>query len=312
MNLQQLEYIVALDAHKNFSKAAEACFITQATLSTMVKKLEEELDLIIFDRKTLPILTTDCGKKIIEEAKQVLLHTKQLKIISSEIKDIVEGELRIGIIPTIASSLLHRILPELFKKYPQLKLSIQEITTANILKQLKTGELDVGILSTPLKTNEFESSLLYYEKLLVYGKSTISSIKYLHPKDLVNESIWLLEEGNCLTDQIVNLCTLNKKAINLNLNFNPNSIETLINMVDHLKGLTLIPELFYQDLPEDRKLKVKAFDSPYPVREVSLVFNRPYAKLRLLEALKTEIKALVIPMLQTGQLQEHEMNIVRL
>jgi len=312
MNLQQLEYIVALDAHKNFSKAAEACFITQATLSTMVKKLEEELDLIIFDRKTLPILTTDCGKKIIEEAKQVLLHTKQLKIISSEIKDIVEGELRIGIIPTIASSLLHRILPELFKKYPQLKLSIQEITTANILKQLKTGELDVGILSTPLKTNEFESSLLYYEKLLVYGKSTISSIKYLHPKDLVNESIWLLEEGNCLTDQIVNLCTLNKKAINSNLNFNPNSIETLINMVDHLKGLTLIPELFYQDLPEDRKLKVKAFDSPYPVREVSLVFNRPYAKLRLLEALKTEIKALVIPMLQTGQLQEHEMNIVRL
>lgn len=312
MNLQQLEYIVALDAHKNFSKAAEACFITQATLSTMVKKLEEELDLIIFDRKTLPILTTDCGQKIIEEAKKVLLHTKQLKIISSEIKDIVEGELRIGIIPTIASSLLHRILPELFKKYPQLKLSIQEITTANILKQLKTGELDVGILSTPLKTNEFESSLLYYEKLLVYGKSTISSIKYLHPKDLVNESIWLLEEGNCLTDQVVNLCTLNKKAINLNLNFNPNSIETLINMVDHLKGLTLIPELFYQDLPEDRKLKVKAFDSPYPVREVSLVFNRPYAKLRLLEALKTEIKALVIPMLQTGQLQEHEMNIVRL
>jgi LysR family hydrogen peroxide-inducible transcriptional activator len=312
MNFQQLEYIVALDTYKSFSKAAESCFITQATLSTMVKKLEEELDIVIFDRKNNPIITTDCGKYIVEEAKKVLFHSKQLKYISSEIKNKIEGELKIGIIPTVASSLLHRILPSLLEKYPLLKLRIQEITTSNIISQLKTGELDVGIVSTPLKNEVLEEEILYYEKLLVYGNTEYSNTKYLSPKDIIDEDIWLLEEGNCLTDQIINVCSLNPKKINSNLIFSPNSFETLINIVDKLKGLTLIPELFYNDLSEERKKNIKDFSSPFPVREISIVFHRPYAKSRLIEALSQEIREIISPLLDTSNLKNSEMIIAKM
>lgn len=312
MNIQQLEYIVALDQHKNFSKAAETCYVTQATLSTMVKKLEEELDLIIFDRKTNPIITTDCGKSIIEEAKKVLYHSHNLKLLSSNIKEKIEGELRIGIIPTVAGNLLHRILPLLLKKYPLLKLNIQEITTHNIIRQLKSGELDVGILSTPLNMSTLEEEILYYEKLMVYGQVKTSNTKYLSPKDMKNEKIWLLEQGNCLTDQIINVCALNSKKLDLNLSFSPNSFDSLLNIVDKLKGLTLIPELYYTDLPKERKKNVRDFAAPYPVREISLVFYRPYAKLRLIEALKKEIKEHITPLLQTSRLKNTEMKIAKI
>ncbi len=311
MNLQQLEYIVALDKYKSFSKAAESCYITQATLSTMVKKLEEELDVVIFDRKTNPIITTDCGKSIIEEAKKVLYHSYNLKYISSEIKGKIEGELRIGVIPTVAGNLLHRILPLLLKKYPLLKLSVQEITTNNITQQLKMGELDVGVLSTPLNMAELEEEVLYYEKLMVYGQVKQSNTKYLSPKDMVDEKIWLLEQGNCLTDQIINVCSLNTKKLNANLNFSPNSFDSLLNIVDNLKGLTLIPELYYSDLPKERTKNVRDFEAPYPVREISLVYHRPYAKLRLINALANEIKLAIAPLLQTTQLKNSEMMIAK-
>jgi LysR family hydrogen peroxide-inducible transcriptional activator len=312
MNLQQIEYIVALDRFKSFSKAADACFITQATLSTMVKKLEEELDMVIFDRKTNPIITTDCGKEIIDEAKKILLHSNNIKDLPSKLKDKIEGELRVAVIPTIASNLLHRVIPKLLKKYPHLKLIIQEITTGNIINQLKTGEIDVGIVSTPLPKNDFEEEILYYEKLMVYGKIKNSQMKYLSPKDIAYENIWLLEQSNCLSDQIMNVCSLSPKKLNINLDFKPNSFDSLINMVDNTDGLTLIPELYYKDLMKEKKAKVIDFKSPYPVREVSIIYNRPFAKLRLINALGKEIKQAVLPILQTTKLKNKEMIIAKM
>lgn len=312
MNIQQMEYIVALDRFKSFSKAAEACFITQATLSTMVKKLEEELDIVIFDRKTNPIITTDCGKEIIEEAKKLLIHSNKIKDLPSKLKDKIEGELRIGIIPTVASNLLHRVIPKLLKKYPHLKLVIQEITTNNIINQIKTGEIDVGIVSTPLPKNDFEEEILYYEKLMVYGKIKNTHIKYLSPKDIAYEKIWLLEQGNCLSDQITNVCSLSPKKLDPNLDFKPNSFDSLINMVDNTNGLTLIPELYYMDLAKEKKTKVIDFNSPYPVREVSLIYNRPYAKLRLINALADEVKQAILPILHTSRLKNKEMIIAKM
>ena len=312
MNLQQIEYIVALDKYKSFSLAAEKCFITQATLSTMVKKLEEELNIVLFDRKTNPIITTDCGKEIIAEAKQLLIHSNKLKQLSSELRGKVEGELRIGVIPTIAGNLLHRIVPQILKNYPDLKLIIQEITTNNIVSQLKMGELDVGIVSTPLNTSELEEEILYYEKLLVYGSLKNSTAKYISPKDIADENVWLLEQGNCLTDQIINVCALNRKKLTKQLNFNPNSFDSLINIVENLNGLTLIPELYYADLSIEKKANVTDFNAPYPVREVSLVFHRPYAKLRLIEALQNEIKRTIPPLLQTSKLKNSELLIAKM
>lgn len=308
MNIQQLEYIVALDKFKNFSKAAESCFITQATLSTMVKKLEEELDIVIFDRKSNPIITTDCGKEILEEAKKMLFYQHNLKQLAAVLKGKIEGELKIGIIPTIAGNLLHRILPSFMDKYPNLKLSIFEITTSNIINQLKSGQIDVGIVSTPLEKEEFEENILYYEKLKVYGFNNHDK-KFITPQEISKEKIWLLEEGNCLREQFINLCSLNPKKIKNNLIFEPNSFETLVNFVDNLQGLTLLPELYCSDLPEEKKLKVMDFQSPYPVREISLIYYRPYAKGRLITVLSQEIKEIIPPILETALLKNSEMMI---
>lgn len=312
MNLQQLEYIVAVDRLKSFSKAAEACYITQATLSTMVKRLEEELDMVIFDRKGNPVITTDCGKELLREAQLAVHHANRMKQLSAELKGIIEGELNIGIIPTVAGNLLHRILPVILKKYPRLKLNIHESTTANITARLKTNELDAGIVSTPLNHEHLEEDILYYEKLMVYGKSDKGTTKFKSPKNMASENVWLLEKGNCLTDQIINVCALNSKSMHSNLNFHPNSFESLLNVVDNMKGLTLIPELYYLDLPKQRKKHVTDFVAPYPVREISLVYHRPYAKLRLLNAVSDEIKRLIPPMLETGKLKNREMTIAKI
>lgn len=312
MNFQQLEYIVALDTYKNFSKAAEACFITQATLSTMVKKLEDELEVIIFDRKTSPIITTDSGREIIDAAKQVLLHTERLKNISAEIHSKIEGELRIDIIPTVSGNLLHHVIPTILEKYPQLKLLIHENTTPHIISRLKSGEIDVGIVSTPLNIKSLEEEILYYEKLMVYGKTKHFKTKYLTPKEISREDIWLLEQGNCITDQIINVCALKSKDLHSNLNFRPHSFDSLLNIVDKMKGLTIIPELYYHDLPEQRKKRVKEFSKPYPVREISMIFHRPYAKLKLIQALSDEIKALITPKLETRALKNSDMKIAKI
>lgn len=309
MNIQQLEYIVAVDKHKSFSKAADVCFVTQATLSTMVKKLEEELGIVIFDRKCNPILTTDSGKKIIAEATKVLYHCYRVKDISSELNQIIEGEIRVGVIPTIANSLLHRILPTLLEKFPLLKIEIQELTTQSILNMLKTNEIDVGIAATPLNMPEYEEEILYYEKLLVYGSSNDADTKYRNPRELAHEKIWLLEKGHCLTDQIINVCGLTSKKQIPNLQMQPSSFETLLNMVDQMKGVTLIPELYYLEMNEQRKSKVSDFVAPYPVREISMVYYRPYAKQRIISALSQEITNLIGPLLATANLKNSEMAI---
>lgn len=211
MNLQQLEYIVAVHKYKSFSKAAEACHITQATLSIMIKKLEEELEIVIFDRKSSPILTTELGQQIIAEAMSIQGHTGRLKQIATDLRGTVEGELNLGIIPTVASNLLSRVIPSLLEKYPGVRLNIQEITTANITAKLKSNELDAGIVSTPLEIQNLEEVVLYYEKLLVYGHSLYTIEKYQSPSEIIHEKVWLLEEGNCLTDQIINVCDLSAK-----------------------------------------------------------------------------------------------------
>jgi LysR family hydrogen peroxide-inducible transcriptional activator len=311
MNFQQLEYIVAVDRFKSFSKAADSCFITQATLSTMVKKMEEELGMIIFDRKTSPILTTECGKEIVEEAKKTLFHSKNIKQLAAILKGKIEGELKIGIIPTVAGNLLHRIVPTLLDKYPNLKLYITEITTANIVQQLKSGEIDVGIVSTPLAKDDLEEEVMYYEKLKVYGKQKTDK-EYVLANEIGQEKVWLLEEGNCLRNQFINLCALNPKKIKNNLIFEPNSFESLLSFVDNLEGLTLIPELYCKDLPEEKKLKLIDFKSPYPVREISLVYHRPYVKHRLISVLAEEIKTIIPPLLETSALKNNEMNITKI
>lgn len=311
MNIQQLEYIIAVDRFKNFTKASEYCNITQATLSAMVKKLEEELDVVIFDRKASPIITTDIGQAILEDARAVVARVNQIREKASGISHRIKGRIRLGIIPTIANSLLPRIIPPFIRQFPDLHLEIHEITTQSIIKQLKDGSIDLGILATPNMDDDIVEEILYYESLMVYG-DVDKRTKYLLPDHIRNQKVWLLEKGHCLRDQFVNLCGLRKKDSSPgNLSFDASSFDTLLNMVDRFGGLTLIPELYYKDLSGDKQKKVHAFKSPVPVREVSLVYYRPYAKQRVIRVLVDFIQQTVRPELSTRTLKKAEQIVAR-
>lgn len=312
MNLQQLEYIIAVDRLKNFTRAAEQCYVTQATLSAMVKRLEEELDVIIFDRKGSPVITTDVGKEIIREAEILIRNASRIKDLVGQRKGLIKGTLKLGIIPTIASSLLPLVLSKLLETFPEMKLEIQELVSDEIVSQIKSGRLDAGIIATPWKDESIEENILYYEALMVYGIDEMER-KYLLPNELKGEKIWLLEEGHCLRDQFINYCSLKKKkSTPENLKFEANSFETLLNIVDQMGGLTLIPELYHRLLPEERRKKVRQFQEPLPVREISLIYHRPYAKIHLINAVGELIKQQIVPDLISSKIARKDLQIVEI
>lgn len=297
MNLQQLEYIIAVDKLKNFVKASESCFVTQATLSMMIKKLEEELDVKIFDRSKQPVKTTEVGEKLILQARKIILESKKLKEIIQDEKGVVSGELKIGIIPTLAPYLLPLFLKEFMQNYPLVKLVINEFTTDVIMQKLKSGDLDAGILATPLHDTAITEQVLFYEKYFLYvnAKEKGFDKNYALPKDIDVNRLWLLEEGHCMRSQILNLCALKKqKELEEHFHYNAGSIETLRNMVDTNFGMTIIPELATHNLNSSQKKRLRMFKSPTPVREISLVTHREFLKANLIQSLK-EVILSVIP-----------------
>jgi len=311
MNLQQLAYIIAVDRFKSFSQAAEYCHVTQATLSGMIKKLEAELGVVTFDRKVKPILTTDCGQEIIQEAKKVEHHLQVLKDLSHTVRSHITGEVRLGVIPTIASSLLPRILRPISQAYPELQLHVVEKTTDAIIQALKQGHLDLGIIATPWPAQSIEEEVLYYEALMVYGQAAVDR-QYLLPEEIQAHPVWLFEEGHCLRDQFINLCSLqHKQAQPANFSFEANSFDTLLNMVDTYGGLTLLPELYCQTLTGARRDRICPFQAPLPVREVSLVYFRPFARYRINRALADLIRSELQGQLQSQQYDNSELVIAR-
>lgn len=293
MNIHQLEYILAVDQFKSFSKAADYCHVTQATLSAMVKKLEEQLDIVIFDRKANPIVVTENGKEILVQAQQVVAHAQALLASSKSINSKIEGRLKLGIIPTIANSLMPIILKPILEKYPQLVLEIYEVTTHQLMKNLREGKLDMGILSTPISSNDLETTLLYEEPVHVYGYLDHGK-KTIKKEELSKQRIFLLQEGHCLRDQIIQWCDLKKnKHLPPNLLFESNTFDTLLNLVDEFQGMTLLPELYLRNLSDQRKLQVLDMVGGEITREVSLCFYRPYAKWNIVKQLSVDIAQLV-------------------
>lgn len=292
MNLQQLEYITAVDKYRHFAKAAEASFVTQPTLSMMIQKLEEELGITIFDRSKQPVVPTEAGKEIIEQARKVLKEAAEIKELAAHLKGELKGELKIGIIPTVAPYLLPLFLKNFLNKYPKIKIKISEHTTENIIHKLSNGALDVGIAATPLNYSALLEQPLYKEEFVVYASKgeTVLNKKYLLAEDININHLWLLEEGHCLRSQIVNLCELKKReAVNNNLEYEAGSIDSLIKMVDQNDGITILPELAALHLNTKQKNNIREFKPPVPVREISLVTYRHFVKTRMLEVLKEEI-----------------------
>jgi LysR family hydrogen peroxide-inducible transcriptional activator len=291
VNIQQLEYILAVDQLKSFSKAADYCHVTQATLSAMVKKLEEQLDIVIFDRKANPIATTENGREILIQAQQVVSHAQALLDSSKAINRKIEGKLKLGVIPTIASSLMSIILKPLMEKYPALIFEIHEQTTSQLMKSLQDGKLDLGILSTPIAISDLETELLYKEELVLYGHFGRKTIK---KTELNEQRLFLLQDGHCLRDQIIQLCELKKnKFLPSNLRFESNTFDTLLNLVDDFQGMTFLPKLYSAQLSEARQKRLIPLEEGRLEREISLCYYRPYAKWNVIKRLNADIQELV-------------------
>ncbi len=302
ITLTQLEYIVAVDTYRHFGRAAESCFITQPTLSMQIKKLEEDLEIIIFDRSRHPLLPTDVGQRIIDQARIVLKQNEEINNIVKEHKNQVSGLIRIGIIPTMAPYLLPIFIGNYKKKYPNIFIKVVEETTDNIIKLLNKDLIDVGILATPLHEEKINEKPIFYEEMLIYANPShpLHKQQEITVKDIATPEIWLLSDGHCFRDQVINLCSfVGTTDSPLPFHFEAGSLETLVNIVDREGGLTLIPELAKMGMPQERQKNVLSFTNIKPIREVSLVYSRHFAKYKLINLLWREIRETIPEELQS-------------
>lgn len=309
MNIQQLEYIIAVDHYRHFSKAAEASCVTQPTLSMMVQKLEEELGVKIFDRGQLPIQPTEIGKLIIEQARVAVAQVNHIKDVVLEQKGIVKGIFRLGIIPTVSPYLL----PKLVKVHSgidyDIRIAVSEMTTDQIMTALENDMLDGGIMATPLNEPHLKETPLYYEKFFAYvspNEKPIYAKTSLDENDLNMAQLWMLDEVHCFRTQILHLCKMKKRQPDASIfSYEAGSIDTLINIVDNYEGITVIPEMAIDNLNDTQKKKVRPFKNTTPVREISLVTRKEYLRQRLLDIIAQEIKSAVPTSLQDEAMKKY-------
>ena len=295
MTITQLQYVLAVAEHQNFTKAAQKVFVTQPTLSMQIQKLEDELGVRIFDRSKKPIQLTETGRKIVNQARNIVNESDRIQDIVDQQKGFIGGTFRIGVIPTIMPTLLPMFLNNFIKKYPKVKLKIEELNTDTIIERLKEGHLDAAIAATPLETENIKEQVLYYEPFVAYIPKShrLSKLEKLKVEDLDIDDILLLEDGHCFKDGILNLCKTPKKVNDDHFQLESGSFETLVKLANEGLGMTLLPYLHTLDLNENESKNLKMFQDPVPAREVSLIYNKSELKIHIIEALKNTISGVV-------------------
>ncbi|HLW20532.1 MAG TPA: LysR substrate-binding domain-containing protein [Cyclobacteriaceae bacterium] len=290
MTIQQLEYILAIDKYRHFGHAAEACFVTQPTLSAQVNKLERELDVLIFDRSKMPVIPTEIGVQLLEQAKRVVSESKGIYETIAQLKGDIGGMIKIGIIPTLAPYLLHLFIGKFLDKYPKVQLQVEEIVTEEVIKRLKNDELDLGIVSTPLDEPGILEKPMFFEKFYAYFSKghPLLAKPSIEASDLLAKELWVLQQGHCLRDQVLSICDKSKLQ-RMNFHYESGSLEGLKNMVDRYKGVTLLPELATLNLNPEEQSRLRPFTGEQPQREVSIVLTRTFLKKKLVELLYQEI-----------------------
>ncbi|MGK5086776.1 hydrogen peroxide-inducible genes activator [Bdellovibrionota bacterium FG-2] len=292
-SLTQLEYVIAVHKFGHFAKAAQACQITQPTLSMQIQKLETNLGVVIFDRSKKPILLTDIGAKLITQIQSILFEANKIdSIIQLSQKGTLGGRLRVGVIPTVAPYLLPRLLPVIERMFPTLELTLLELQTHRIVEALNNDDIDIGILATPLKASQVFEFALYYEPFSVLCKNDheLSQFKKARYSLLKGDDIWLLSEGHCLRHQMLDVCSIKekqKKSTKRKYEFESGSLETLKSLIDKFGGYTLLPALAQENLGPHTALI--PFERPIPAREIGLVYRREHHKKELIEALGDSI-----------------------
>jgi LysR family hydrogen peroxide-inducible transcriptional activator len=291
MNIQQFHYVLAVAELRHFELAAARCYISQSTLSTMISRFESELGIVLFDRKKKPVEITAEGAMVIDQLRVIAADIGQLDELVSEIKGEVKGRLTMSVIPTIAPFLLPLFLQDFAARFPALHIQVREQTTPEILRLIKSRELDLGIVSIPLSDPDIEAIRLYDEPFVYFdalenmaGQVSLSSLRMEH--------LFLLEEGHCLRTQVLKLCERQQVAGNSRLNFEykAGSIDSLLRFVKANQAATLLPHLATVGMGEDDLRHVHAFESPAPHRSVGIVYHRHFAKKRVLELLQQAIQ----------------------
>ena len=295
MTITQLKYVLAVAEYKNFTLAAEKCFVTQPTLSMQIQKIEEELSIQIFDRSKKPIQLTDIGQKIVNQAKNIVNEADRIQDIVEQQKGFIGGEFKLGIIPTIMPTLLPMFLNNFIKKYPKVKLIIEELNTDEIITKLNNGHLDAAIAATPLMEEKIKEIVLYFEPFVAYIPESHHHFQKeeIEISDLNLNEILLLQDGHCFRDGILNLCKNTPREEKGNFRIESGSFETLIKLADEGLGTTLLPYLHTLDLKESDKLKLRHFKEPKPAREVSLIFPKNELKIHIIEALRSTIAGVI-------------------
>lgn len=305
MNIQQLEYILAVEKYRHFAKAAEHCRVTQPTLSMMIQKLEDELGIKLFDRNMQPVQPTPAGRKVIEQARNVLYQTSLIKDIVHEEEQSLKGTFRLAVLPTIAPYLLPRFFQQLPGKHPEMDIRILEMQTAPTMAALLNGEIDAAIIANQPPETHFVGDTLFYEQFFGYVAHSEPIFKkdLIRTADINDERLWLLDEGHCFRDQLVRFCQMEKVKIH-QASYRLGSLETFMRMVESGNGVTFIPELATYQLSKEQKEMVRPFAIPKPTREIVFVTRKDFIRHTVAGILIESIKASVpkeMLTLQAGQ-----------
>ncbi|MAP80853.1 MAG: DNA-binding transcriptional regulator OxyR [Aequorivita sp.] len=295
MTITQLKYVLAVAEHQNFTKAAQKTFVTQPTLSMQIQKLEEELEIRIFDRTKKPIELTGVGKKIVEQAKNIVNESERMQDVVDQEKGFIGGTFKLGIIPTVMPTLLPLFLKTFSNRYPKVHLKIEELNTDEIIAKINDGYLDAAIAATPLRDEKIIERPLYYEPFVGYIPEShrLGSKQKLDVTDLDIDDILLLEDGHCFRDGIINLCKASKNNLGEKFQLESGSFETLVKLANEGLGMTLLPYLHTLDIDQSFTQNLKYFKDPSPAREVSLIYSKSELKMQIINALHSIISGVI-------------------
>lgn len=291
MTLTQLNYAIALKKFKNFKRAAEHLSISQPALSIQIQKLEESIGIKLFNRSGAPLEVTRDGELFLIRAQEIVTSTRQLQNFVAELKDDYNGSLNIGIIPTLAPFLIPLFTSSMLEDFPNLELVFKEQLTETVIGNVRNGELDVGIISTPVKVYGIQSIPLFYERFYVYAHNQSEDSPDIRLEDINYDELWLLDEGNCFRDQINDFCDLKSIRKGKKIIYHSNSIDALIRMVDTKGGMTILPELTTLSLTGDQEDNLKVISGQPKAREIGMVVTPNYGKARFIQLLETHIKS---------------------
>ena len=291
MNLRDLRYLVALADHKHFGRAAEACFVSQPTLSTQLKKFEDEIGMALVERNPRNVMLTEVGEAVVARARIILREADEIKAIARRAKDPESGTVRLGIFPTLGPYLLPHIVPNIVKRFPKLELILVEEKTEVLLKKLHDGELDAAVLALPIHDDSLHAEFLFEETfvLALNKQHRLAKAKRVKLADLANESLLLLDDGHCLRDQALEVCQM--AGAGERSGFRATSLETLRHMVSANVGVTLMPALsVHAPAPPSPNIVLIPFVAPAPHRRIAMIWRRTSALTAFLHQLVPMIR----------------------